>query len=328
MAAPTDARSAPGARRRVVRRVQPRRLLLAPAQVGAGLDVLAVDAGHRLGGDQRHAGVGVAADLLAGLGVLDAGLDAHRGHLQRVLLRGRGDHAGAHVLDAVAAAVDRDDDHALVLAGLLQRVVGAGRGGLVDRVDEVDVGRLLQAVLHRRLALGAVAEAVGHADHLGVLAELVALRVGRRQAEALQEAVVALRADRVAGEQVERDDLGRLAAERRLGVLADQHAGLVVVGGEERVGGVGRVGRAVERDHHHALVARLLDRRDDGLAVARRDQDRLRAGGDHVLHRRHLAGVVAVGLAGAGQQLGALGLGGLGRRLPSSSRRRGWSRSW
>jgi fructokinase len=50
----------------------------------------------------------------------------------------------------------------------------------------------------------------------------------------------------------------------------------------------------------------------DGLAVAGRDQDGLGAGGDHVLHRRHLAGVVAVGLAGAGQQLGALGLGGLG----------------
>ena len=121
---------------------------------------------------------------------------------------------------------------------------------------------------------------------------------------------MALRADRVAGEQVERDDLGRLAAERRLGVLADQHAGLVVVGGEQRVGGVDRVGRAVERDDQHALVARLLDRRDDGLGVAGRDQDGLGAGGDHVLHRGHLAGVVAVGLAGAGQQLGALGLGG------------------
>jgi hypothetical protein len=59
------------------------------------------------------------------------------------------------------------------------------------------------------------------------------------QAEALEEAVVALRAHRVAGEQVERGDLGRLAGQRRLGVLADQHAGLVVVGGEQRVGGVG-----------------------------------------------------------------------------------------
>ena len=123
---------------------------------------------------------------------------------------------------------------------------------------------------------------------------------------------MALRADRVAGEQVERGDLRRLAGHRRLGVLADQHAGLVVVGGEQRVGRVLRVGRAVERDDHHALVARLLDRRHDRLGVARRDQDGLGAGGDHVLDRRHLAGVVAVGLAGAGQQLGALGLGGLG----------------
>ena len=36
------------------------RLLLAPAQVHADLGVLAVDAGHRLVGDQRDAGVGVA----------------------------------------------------------------------------------------------------------------------------------------------------------------------------------------------------------------------------------------------------------------------------
>src|SRR5436309_2524948 len=120
--------------------------LLAPAQIGAGLDVLAVDAGQRLGGDQRHAGVGVAADLLAGL------------------------------------------------------------------------------------------------------AQLVALGLGRGEAKALEEAVVALRAHRVAGEQIERGDPGRLAAQRRLGVLADEHAGLVVVGGEQRVGGLGRVGRAVQRD--------------------------------------------------------------------------------
>ena len=121
---------------------------------------------------------------------------------------------------------------------------------------------------------------------------------------------MALSADRVAGEQVERGDLGRLAGERCLGVLTDQHAGLVVVGGEQRVGSVGRVGRAVQRDHHHALFLRLLDRRHDGLAVAGRDQDRLGAGGHHVLDRGHLAGVVAVGLAGARKQLGAIGLGG------------------
>jgi hypothetical protein len=125
-----------------------------------------------------------------------------------------------------------------------------------------------------------------------------------REPEALHEAVVALRAHRVARQQVERDDLGCLARHRGLGVFADQHAGRVVVGGEERVGRVRRIGRAVERDHHDALVARLLDRRHDGLGVARRDQDRLGTGRDHVFHRGDLARVVAVGLACAREQLG------------------------
>src|SRR6478736_3103816 len=49
------------------------RLLLAPAELGAHLGVLALDPVHRLGGDQRDAGVGVAADLLARGGVVDAG---------------------------------------------------------------------------------------------------------------------------------------------------------------------------------------------------------------------------------------------------------------
>jgi len=127
---------------------------------------------------------------------------------------------------------------------------------------------------------------------------------------------VALRTHRVAGEQVERHDLGRLAAQRGPGVLADQHTGLVVVGGKQRIGGIGRVGGAVERDHHHTLGARLLDGRDDGLGIVGGDQQGLGTGGDHVLHGGHLAGVVAIGLAGAGQQLGPAGLGrGLGAFL-------------
>ena len=69
-------------------------------------------------------------------------LDAERGHLQRVLLRGGADHAVLDVLDAGAAAVDRDDQHVVLAAHGLQRLVGAGGGGLVDRVDDVDVGVL------------------------------------------------------------------------------------------------------------------------------------------------------------------------------------------
>src|SRR6185503_12580679 len=151
--------------------------LLSPAQIGAGGHVFALDARLRLGGDQCDAGVGVPARLLAALGVFDARVDTHRSHLQRVLLRGGRDHAGADVLHAFAAAVDADDHHAFLLAGLLQRVVRAGRCRLVDGVDQVHVGCLLQAIFHRGLALGLVAIAVGHAGHRGVLAEIVALRI-------------------------------------------------------------------------------------------------------------------------------------------------------
>src|SRR6266498_2945998 len=65
--------------------------------------------------------------------------------------------------------------------------------------------------------------------------------------------------------------------------------------------------RGVERDHLDALVTGLLDRGHDRLGVARGDEDALDPGGDHVLDGGRLAGVVAVELAGGGQQLGALG---------------------
>ena len=72
--------------------------------------------------------------------------------------------------------------------------------------------------------------------------------------------------------EVEEGDLGvgRLVAQRPLGPFADQLAGLEIVGGEGRVGGVDRVERRVERDDQQAGVARLLDRRHDGLGVGGR----------------------------------------------------------
>jgi len=94
---------------------------------------------------------------------------------------------------ARTAAVDPGDDNTPLLARCLQRLEGTCCGRLVDGVDDVDVGALLQAVVHRRLALGLVTEAVGHADDLGALGELVALGVGRRHATARHEAVVTLR---------------------------------------------------------------------------------------------------------------------------------------
>ena len=154
--------------------------------------------------------------------------------------------------------------------------------------------------------------AVGHADDLGGAGQLVGLGVIGLQAEAAHETVVALRAHRVAGEQVQRGDLGGLAAQGRLGVLANQHAGLVVVGGEQ---GVGAVERAVQRNHLHALGLHFFHGRDDGIAAGG-DQNGLGAGGSHVFQGGDLAGGVAVGLAGSGQQLGAGLLGfGLGAFL-------------
>ena len=51
------------------------------------------------------------------------------------------------------------------------------------------------------------------------------------------------------------------AHKRRLRVVADEYAGLVVVGGEEGVDRARRVRRAVEGDDEHTPVARLLARR-------------------------------------------------------------------
>ena len=120
-------------------------------------------------------------------------------------------------------------------------------------------------------------------------------------AEALQEALVALDVDRHAlGAEVEHGDLRVLAVlvELRLGPLADQLAGLVVVGRERRVGGVRRLGLRVERDDEQPGLTRLVERRHDRLRVVRRDHEALGAGRDQALDRRHLALVVAVLLAG------------------------------
>src|SRR6266511_5394670 len=283
--------------------------LSTPAVLGAEGGVLGLDALLRRVGDEGHAGVGVAGRLGVAAGEAHHRGDALLRHLQRVLLRGRRDLAVLDGLHARAAAVDRHDHDVLVLARGLEGVVGAEGGRLVDGVDQVDAGVLLQAVLHRGLALGLVAGGVLAADDLRAGGQLGGVLVDAGRAVAVEEAVMAQHADRDAGRQVEGGDLGRLAGLGGLCVLADEHAGLEVVGGEQRVGGVLRLGGGVLRDHQHAGVARLLDRGDDRLGVARGDQDPLDPGRDHVLDGGDLAGVVAVELAGGRQQLGALGLG-------------------
>ena len=130
-------------------------------------------------GDQRDAGVVEVLALGrlrlgAVLGELGDRLDAERGHLERELHRGGADDAGLDVVDTGAAAVDRDDGHVLLLAGGLERLVCAGRGGLVDRVDEVDRRVLLQQVLHRGTAavLGAVGDVVPDDPRVVLVADL------------------------------------------------------------------------------------------------------------------------------------------------------------
>ncbi len=235
------------------------------------------------------------------------------------------------VLHARAAAVDGDDRHVLVLAGGLERLVGAGRGGLVDRVDEVDRRVLLEQVLHRRAP--ALLGAVGHvmADDPRVLLVADLGLVGDVDAEALEEALVALDVDRHAVRvEVEHRDLGLLAVliERALGPLADRQAGGVVVGRVGDVGRVGRLGLRVQRDHQQAGLARLVQRGHDRLGVAGRDHQALRAGRDQALDGRDLRLVVAVLLAREGLHGGAERSWPRSSRPPSSSRRTGSCRSW
>ena len=151
--------------------------------------------------------------------------------------------AGLDVLDAGAAAVDRDDQDVLLLAGGLQRLVGAGGGRLVDRVDEVD----------RPGPSGA-----GSPSPCGRLPRRRRSRRGRRSAGRSRRRSCSCRRRRCrspsgspgrAGRRRRRwfgvrSSMAILAclppcAERGLGPLADQLAGLEVVGGEGGVGGVG-----------------------------------------------------------------------------------------
>ena len=116
---------------------------------------------------------------------------------------------------------------------------------------------------------------------------------------------MALCTHRVAREQVQCGDLGGFAAHAGFGVLANQHASFVVVGGKQGVGAFDRVGGAVQCDELHALGLRLFDAGDDGLGIARCDQNGLGTRCHHVFNGRHLASVVTICLACGADQLGA-----------------------
>src|SRR6185437_4270766 len=167
---------------------------------------------------------------------------------------------------ALTAAVDSDDRDALLPARRLEgRVTAVGRR-LVDGVDQIDVRRLLENVLHRLPAAFGGAFRIVRAYDLRAVALGIVLGILDLDPEAGEEAVVTQIIDgRLVGRQVERRDLGvlGLVAERPLGPLADAFAGLEIVGGEIGVRRRDRIERSVERDDHDAGLAGLLDRRND-----------------------------------------------------------------
>src|SRR5262249_15845549 len=125
------------------------------------------------------------------------------------------------VAHALAAAVDgHHRDAGLSLAGVLERGPGARRARLVDRVDDVDVPVLLQAVLHRRLRRGHLAVAVPNAGDLLVVV---------LDPEALEEAVVPERSDRRADMLVDHGNRDLLAPRGGARVAPDQDARVEVV---------------------------------------------------------------------------------------------------
>ena len=87
--------------------------------------------------------------------------------------------------------------------------------------------------------------------------------VGRVDAHAGQEALVAVdvHRDDLVVEQVEHGDGGLLAVQRAGRPLADELAGLEVVGGEGDVDDIGRIRRRVQGDDVQAFVTRAVDRR-------------------------------------------------------------------
>src|SRR4030095_16714716 len=212
-----------------------RALLPSKAQRHARRNVPALDSSHRLRRNERHPRVRVPARLPDRFDECRAGRASELRHLHRVLLRGRRDRAGTDVANPLAAAIHRHEHDTLLLSGGLECLVRAGRRGLVDGVDDVDVGVLLEAVLHARLAARLIAVAVGHAYDFGWTAERVDLGVRRGEAEALEETVVALCPHRMAREQVEGRYLRWPGTYRGASILANERSRSIVVGCKERV---------------------------------------------------------------------------------------------
>ncbi len=129
------------------------RFYLPPADLGC---LSSGDALHAVDGfvsDEFHAGVEEVqalrvGRLFAGLCQVNNGFYAHLGHFDRVLLCCRADYTGLDVVDTCAAAVNGDDQNVFFLARGLQSLESTCGSGLIDRVDNVDIGVLGQQGLH------------------------------------------------------------------------------------------------------------------------------------------------------------------------------------
>ena len=146
----------------------------------------------------------------------------------------------------------------------LQRLVGAGGGGFVDGVDDVDRRILAPAGSPSRVRPPSSLPAVTSWPTMrGSVSSPQRFGSPRSMPKPCRKPWS--RSTSTVGWLTARSSMrdlgvGRLVAQLGGGPLADQFAGLEVVGGEGRVGRVDRIERRVERDHQQARVARLLDR--------------------------------------------------------------------
>ncbi len=118
----------------------------APAEAGALGGVDALHAVGRLVGHQRDAGVEevqtlVVSGLAPPLAILAIASTPREAIFSGYCCEVAPMTPSLTDVDAVAATVDGHDERVLLLAGRLEGVVGADRGGLVDGVDDVDARR-------------------------------------------------------------------------------------------------------------------------------------------------------------------------------------------
>src|SRR5262245_42849614 len=128
-----------------------------PAILYAEDGSLTVNTFQRLYTDESHTSVSIPRGFGAILGELYDSCDAHRCHLQRVLLRRGGNSARNDAGDARrAATIDGDNRHVLGFARLVEGGETACGGWLVDGVHQIDIRSFSKAVLHQGLALGLI----------------------------------------------------------------------------------------------------------------------------------------------------------------------------